>query len=165
MCIRDSPNGYYYDTDIDPAFFNNSDGTWVLEICDLVSDGHEVSINNFDIFFCAESYSCDEEDIVVDGTLIQSSYVAQNSLHIGDASPLTDKLVLQAGDEIKLNNNFEVPNNKTLEAYIDTCPSLGTSCDNSLAINLGLFHTVNTCLLYTSPSPRDRTRSRMPSSA
>ena len=23
----------------------------------------------------------------------------------------------------------------------------------------------NTCLLYTSPSPRDRTRSRMPSSA
>ena len=25
--------------------------------------------------------------------------------------------------------------------------------------------TVNSCLLYTSPSPRDRTRSRMPSSA
>ena len=25
--------------------------------------------------------------------------------------------------------------------------------------------TVETCLLYTSPSPRDRTRSRMPSSA
>ena len=25
--------------------------------------------------------------------------------------------------------------------------------------------TLNTCLLYTSPSPRDRTRSRMPSSA
>ena len=34
---------------------------------------------------------------------------------------------------------------------------------------LGLMHTVMrpiyTCLLYTSPSPRDRTRSRMPSSA
>ena len=26
-------------------------------------------------------------------------------------------------------------------------------------------HTQNGCLLYTSPSPRDRTRSRMPSSA
>ena len=25
--------------------------------------------------------------------------------------------------------------------------------------------TISTCLLYTSPSPRDRTRSRMPSSA
>ena len=27
------------------------------------------------------------------------------------------------------------------------------------------FGTIDTCLLYTSPSPRDRTRSRMPSSA
>ena len=27
------------------------------------------------------------------------------------------------------------------------------------------LHTVGGCLLYTSPSPRDRTRSRMPSSA
>ena len=27
------------------------------------------------------------------------------------------------------------------------------------------FDTLQTCLLYTSPSPRDRTRSRMPSSA
>ena len=27
------------------------------------------------------------------------------------------------------------------------------------------FATHTTCLLYTSPSPRDRTRSRMPSSA
>ena len=26
-------------------------------------------------------------------------------------------------------------------------------------------HGINACLLYTSPSPRDRTRSRMPSSA
>ena len=28
-----------------------------------------------------------------------------------------------------------------------------------------LNETTNRCLLYTSPSPRDRTRSRMPSSA
>ena len=28
-----------------------------------------------------------------------------------------------------------------------------------------VFDGGNTCLLYTSPSPRDRTRSRMPSSA
>ena len=27
------------------------------------------------------------------------------------------------------------------------------------------FLDINACLLYTSPSPRDRTRSRMPSSA
>ena len=29
----------------------------------------------------------------------------------------------------------------------------------------GVFAGGNSCLLYTSPSPRDRTRSRMPSSA
>ena len=28
-----------------------------------------------------------------------------------------------------------------------------------------LFYLIKACLLYTSPSPRDRTRSRMPSSA
>ena len=28
-----------------------------------------------------------------------------------------------------------------------------------------LLYDIMTCLLYTSPSPRDRTRSRMPSSA
>ena len=33
-----------------------------------------------------------------------------------------------------------------------------------LAVGAG-FHPYMTCLLYTSPSPRDRTRSRMPSSA
>ena len=31
--------------------------------------------------------------------------------------------------------------------------------------NLSYFGNNNDCLLYTSPSPRDRTRSRMPSSA
>ena len=31
--------------------------------------------------------------------------------------------------------------------------------------NIGIWTTFTDCLLYTSPSPRDRTRSRMPSSA
>ena len=31
--------------------------------------------------------------------------------------------------------------------------------------SFGLFHVVQSCLLYTSPSPRDATLSRMPSSA
>ena len=31
--------------------------------------------------------------------------------------------------------------------------------------NLALLYQAQACLLYTSPSPRDRTRSRMPSSA
>ena len=36
---------------------------------------------------------------------------------------------------------------------------------NALARLPAFTVTLSTCLLYTSPSPRDRTRSRMPSSA
>ena len=46
-------------------------------------------------------------------------------------------------------------------ANIPFVKSLGLS-PLLLAILIGLFYG---CLLYTSPSPRDRTRSRMPSSA
>eukprot|EP00657_Telonema_sp_P-1_P008716 TRINITY_DN30505_c0_g1_i1.p1 TRINITY_DN30505_c0_g1~~TRINITY_DN30505_c0_g1_i1.p1 ORF type:complete len:100 (-),score=30.66 TRINITY_DN30505_c0_g1_i1:77-376(-) len=37
--------------------------------------------------------------------------------------------------------------------------------DDCLATKVCKHVDVETCLLYTSPSPRDRTRSRMPSSA
>ena len=39
----------------------------------------------------------------------------------------------------------------------------GIAARNS--IYYAFFATIGACLLYTSPSPRDRTRSRMPSSA
>ena len=39
------------------------------------------------------------------------------------------------------------------------------SLSAATAIRLVPAHRVSRCLLYTSPSPRDRTRSRMPSSA
>ena len=38
----------------------------------------------------------------------------------------------------------------------------GTSCRSTKLLHGGVRYL---CLLYTSPSPRDRTRSRMPSSA
>ena len=48
----------------------------------------------------------------------------------------------------------------------------GGSVQSSLTLTTGITYTVTvgapgagSCLLYTSPSPRDRTRSRMPSSA
>ena len=37
--------------------------------------------------------------------------------------------------------------------------------DSGVDVVVGLRPTSKSCLLYTSPSPRDRTRSRMPSSA
>ena len=46
----------------------------------------------------------------------------------------------------------------------DESGTWGTSTNTNLALVADAF-SYGTCLLYTSPSPRDRTRSRMPSSA
>ena len=51
---------------------------------------------------------------------------------------------------------------KVIEAAKDTS-SVIVASGNTLMQSSP--NTPNTCLLYTSPSPRDRTRSRMPSSA
>ena len=43
--------------------------------------------------------------------------------------------------------------------------ALGTTVGLVLPLHWRAFYWALACLLYTSPSPRDRTRSRMPSSA
>ena len=51
-------------------------------------------------------------------------------------------------------------------ASINTCTVGGILSNNSSGMCCGVVQNAfHTCLLYTSPSPRDRTRSRMPSSA
>ena len=41
----------------------------------------------------------------------------------------------------------------------------GTKTQVTLRLDVDVLEKFKACLLYTSPSPRDRTRSRMPSSA
>ena len=54
---------------------------------------------------------------------------------------------------------------------VDECHMLSTAAFNALLKTLEepppqvVFVLATTCLLYTSPSPRDRQKSRMPSSA
>ena len=50
------------------------------------------------------------------------------------------------------------------EQYTEQLTAYLTLLKEAAFDDLGL-HRLWTCLLYTSPSPRDRTRSRMPSSA
>ena len=53
---------------------------------------------------------------------------------------------------------------KTLQSYI--CISRPRRFGKSIAANmLSAYYTCEYCLLYTSPSPRDLSTSRMPSSA
>ena len=44
-------------------------------------------------------------------------------------------------------------------------PKINFPNHKAKATSVGAYDIINNCLLYTSPSPRDRTRSRMPSSA
>ena len=56
-----------------------------------------------------------------------------------------------------LNNHLEI---------VAVCDVVPEKIDALLAkYNLAEDLSIKRCLLYTSPSPRDRTRSRMPSSA
>ena len=68
--------------------------------------------------------------------------------------------VHSAGTEPSAVSPFAVSAMK--EIGIDISHHTSKGVDEFLSVNLD---TVVTCLLYTSPSPRDRTRSRMPSSA
>ena len=72
----------------------------------------------------------------------------------GDGYAGSSKVALQSS-RILMQNGFGV--------YLFVTKD---SLTEKRAVDEGIsIHSFNTCLLYTSPSPRDRTRSRMPSSA
>ena len=59
-------------------------------------------------------------------------------------------IVEMLGDAAVIIPDEAIKDQLTIDALLTPCSAL--------------IH-INSCLLYTSPSPRDRTRSRMPSSA
>ena len=64
-------------------------------------------------------------------------------------------------DDVRINPkvaDWVAAQNKVTDAYLATLPGRET-------FKQRMTELYNYCLLYTSPSPRDRTRSRMPSSA
>ena len=80
--------------------------------------------------------------------------------HAGTLDPMaTGLLILGFGNATRLLN-YLLGHNKTYEAVI----RLGESTNTDDADG-NIIASANSCLLYTSPSPRDRQKSRMPSSA
>ena len=86
-----------------------------------------------------------------------AKFYSNNSLKVmsagskpsGSVNPIAIKLMTELGHE--LTGHYS----KSVETVIDNVDYLiSMGCGDSCP-----------CLLYTSPSPRDRTRSRMPSSA
>ena len=72
---------------------------------------------------------------------------------------ITRRLIRESED--KASKLFEAKFNSNDELYSQSkIIEMSEGCDGILSSLTEKF-----CLLYTSPSPRDRTRSRMPSSA
>ena len=83
--------------------------------------------------------------------------------------PKVEKLISKIGTESDVSKRRELANqaDKTIWDDVMTLPLYRRMSFTAVPKNLANFgaSTFQTCLLYTSPSPRDRTRSRMPSSA
>ena len=81
------------------------------------------------------------------------------------------KLVLPSGISIAQDSSNHLGIFNSGGTEVETIDGAGhhvfvntSSARNAVNIEV-ITNNTNTCLLYTSPSPRDRTRSRMPSSA
>ena len=68
-----------------------------------------------------------------------------------------------AENDSKKNKPISVNDAKAISSYANFCRVTGSP--EELIVDFGMNSQPIGCLLYTSPSPRDRTRSRMPSSA
>ena len=89
-----------------------------------------------------------QRDLVLDG------------VDLGIQSIAIDGRVLDASEYSYAAGKLSIPNlgdQFTFAATVEISPETNTSLE-------GLYRS-RTCLLYTSPSPRDRQKSRMPSSA
>ena len=71
--------------------------------------------------------------------------------------------------KVKFSKNSCLPLDQFLDPPLEftneTKVTIEFSAKNTTRITYSAFGKILYCLLYTSPSPRDRTRSRMPSSA
>ena len=93
------------------------------------------------------------------------------TLTLSGSNTYTGSTTLSAGlISISATNNLgATPGSADADNLIFNGGGLNSTGTFSLAANKGMTlsssGTINTCLLYTSPSPRDKRQSRMPSSA
>ena len=96
---------------------------------------------------------------------ILGEFNADNALGIVKAAAITPaalpNMMVRTIQAIMQEETGNLGARRWFEKVVDVVPNDGTMRD----LEFRQFGNLGTCLLYTSPSPRDRTRSRMPSSA
>ena len=89
-----------------------------------------------------------------------------DGVHLGHRAVI-ESLRRIAGEQGLVSTVFTFDRNPLALLRPELCPAPLTSNEQKreLVESTGVDAMLMVCLLYTSPSPRDRTRSRMPSSA
>ena len=88
---------------------------------------------------------------------LNTNYSPDSKVWIYQSSrPFTEEEIIAINDQLAIFTKQWTAHNAQLQAQ-------GNIIEDRLI--LLIVDETHTCLLYTSPSPRDRTRSRMPSSA
>ena len=142
--------GSYADSNAVASSDINNDG-WVDLIVTNKSGGNASGTDNIDQIYI-------NNGVDQSGTWLGYTTVSYSSLLVDSFG---DNLVTRSAMGLAL---ADVDNDGDMDIYIADNPTSGVSgvdAPSDLFVNL----LVETCLLYTSPSPRDRQKSRMPSSA
>jgi len=120
------------------------------EICDLLDNDCDTEIDEDDAVDADTWYADVDEDTFGDPGATAQACTQPD----GFVADMTDC-------------NDEAPT--AFPGGTEVCDGLDNDCDETTledgTVSLNATDGANTCLLYTSPSPRDRTRPRMPSSA
>ena len=114
-----------------------------------------------------EYWSIQSNFINNEDKLINSRLTVYEGKKVDKHDIKNEKQATDIYDQIK-NSKFRVGNITKKEAKRNPYPAFTTSTmqiESSRKLGLSASQTMRTCLLYTSPSPRDATLSRMPSSA
>ena len=100
------------------------------------------------------------------------AYSRSDGTHLAELDPYDLLLIEQPLDEHDILGHAELAKVVRTPICLDESITSLRAAEDALALNATTIINIKPgrvggyiCLLYTSPSPRDRTRSRMPSSA
>ena len=103
------------------------------------------------------------------GKLLRKTFYDITRQSTSQASFPNDDTAPQIDEGIEIFSQAYTPSTANCDLYIFCTAGIRERTNVADDVGMALFISDNTnalsCLLYTSPSPRDRTRSRMPSSA
>ena len=148
MCIRDRSS---ISNEIEIDYLSKIEYVHIRNLKDIL-DSKKLDLSNVSVFF---------------NFLLEQGYLKRSDFNLSKR-----KIRLQIPN-LEIESEFR---EKLLLFYsgsdfnldlteVEECASLFDKFTNSDKDNEELLKEIKDCLLYTSPSPRDRTRSRMPSSA